>query len=413
MEATKRLLSSERGWRTFVTMVFVGAVVVRIASILVDRAGGNDLQIYTYFARLVLEGNNPYDAPADGPIDPRYGDNPVGELGLFAAALWIYDSRTAIRGMFIVADVATLALIAFGYVRSRWWKAQIMVFFAFNPLILHQWSISGDDKTVLFALIVALLVSLERGWLVGAWVAATVLGILKWLSAYFLLPLFLFTCRSRSTRAGLGLLGISLIAIGVTMIPYFPDSLKPIQRRRTRLELDPGHASLTKFLDEVGLYDHRMVTVLTAVAILAITVLFVRSRIDLRETIVLSIAAAFVFLPDQGINRTVFIAVPFLLIMRLTVHKLIAVWAASLVTAGAAVIASERFESAARSGDVPLGTVLTDLVGPFESNRFVLLGNVFLVVVVGLYAFDRVRGRVDTEPAAHALRLKGHVEAGR
>jgi hypothetical protein len=31
-------------------------------------------------------------------------------------------------------------------------------------------------------------------------------------------------------------------------------------------------------------------------------------------------------------------------------------------------------------------------LGPFAATRFVILGNVFMVVVIGLYAIDRLRG---------------------
>lgn len=399
-------MASDRAWHAFLATAFVGALLIRVICILAHRFGGDDLHIYVDFARFILHGENPYDQPAHGTFDPKYGDNSVGELGFFAAILALYDSRTALRGAFIVADLTTLALLAFGYVRSRWWKAQLMVFYAFNPLILDEWAINGDDKTVLFCLIVMLLVTLERGWLIGAWVAATVLGVLKWLSAYFLVPLVLYTGRALGFRWAASLLAGSLLAVVVSMVPYFPDSLTPIHRRQDRLQLAPRHASFTRLLDEVGLYRPAVVTVLTALAILGILILFLTSRIDLREAIVLSIASAFVFLPDNGLNRLVFVATPFLLIMRLSARRLVVIWLASLVSVAAGVITSRKFESAAHSGRVPLGTTLTDLLGPYGSTQFVLLANVYLVVILGLFASDRLRGRVDVQSHANALRLQ-------
>ena len=91
--------------------------------------------------------------------------------------------------------------------------------------------------------------------------------------------------------------------------------------------------------------------------------------------------------------------------MRLSSGRLVAIWLASFVSVAAAVIESDKFES--RSDDIPLGTTLVDLVGPLGSTRFVLFANVYLAVVLGLYAFDRVRGRVDIETYARALRLRG------
>jgi hypothetical protein len=406
VRATTGPLASDRTWRAFLVVVLVGSVIARALCILGDRAGGDDLQIYTYFARLVLRGRNPYDAPETGPIDPAYGDNPVGELGFFAGVLALYDSRTALRVVFVSADLAVLTLLAFGYVRTRWWKAQLMVFYAFNPLVLHQWAVNGDDKTVLVAVIVAMLVALERRRFGAAWLAATVLGLLKWLSAYFFVPLVLLTARSLGGMRTVLLAAASVLVVAASMVPYFPDSLTPIARRRERLELEPGHASFTNLLEELGVYHSAMVNVMTAGVILAILVLFVKSRIDMREAVVLSVAAAFLPLPDNGVNRLLFVALPFLLVMRLSNARMAALWIASLVTLVGTVVTTEKFRSAA--DDVPLGTTLVDLIGPFGSTQFVVLGNVFLISVLALYGFDRLRGRVDEPAIARALRLTHH-----
>lgn len=396
-------LASDRRWRAFVVAVLVGSVVVRALCIVGDRHGGSDLQIYTYFARLILRGSNPYDAPATGPIDRAYGDEPVGEFAFFAGVLSLYDSPTTLRALFVLVDVAVLALLALGYRRTRWWKAQLMVFYAFNPLVLHVWTVSAQDNTILFALIVAILVALERARLGAAWVAATALGAFKWLSAYFFVPLVLFTARSAGWFRASVLAVASALVIAGTMAPYFPDSVTWITRRRVRLEADPHHASITNLLEELGAYHSAMVTAVTAGAVVAIYVLFWKSRIDMREVVVLSMAAAVVPVPDNGVNRLVFVALPFLLVMRLSAPRMAVVWISSLVTLVGTVVTTDRFRSAA--SDVPLGTALVDLIGPFGSTQFVVLGNVFLIAAIALYVSDRLRGRVD-EPAVSAkLRL--------
>ncbi len=91
--------------------------------------------------------------------------------------------------------------------------------------------------------------------------------------------------------------------------------------------------------------------------------------------------------------------------MRLSAGRLLAIWIASFVSVAAAVVASGKFESATESGNIPFGTALMDLVGPIGSTRFVIFANVYLVVVLGIYAFDRVRGKVDVETHARNLRL--------
>jgi hypothetical protein len=266
--------------------------------------------------------------------------------------------------------------------------------------------VNGDDKTVLVAVIVAMLVALERRRFGAAWLAATVLGLLKWLSAYFFVPLVLLTARSLGGMRTVLLAAASVLVVAASMVPYFPDSLTPIARRRERLELEPGHASFTNLLEELGVYHSAMVNVMTAGVILAILVLFVKSRIDMREAVVLSVAAAFLPLPDNGVNRLLFVALPFLLVMRLSNARMAALWIASLVTLVGTVVTTEKFRSAA--DDVPLGTTLVDLIGPFGSTQFVVLGNVFLISVLALYGFDRLRGRVDEPAIARALRLTHH-----
>ena len=389
---------------SFILAVLVGAVVARLLAIAAYRYGGDDLTVYTYFSRLLLHGQNPFDAPQAGAVDPVYADNPTGELGLFAAVLQLYDSRTALRVFFLVADLTTVLTVAFLFRRPMWWRAHLMLLLAFNPFILVRWHFYGADKTVLFLWIALLIAFLEQERHALAWTATTVLGILKWMSAYIVLPLAAFTASRRGPGRALLAVALSFLAVAVTTIPFFPDSLKPWHRRQDRLDHRPDHESVTRLLDAIGLWDPLIVKVFVPAALIAIFVLFLADRIDIREAVVLSLAASLILLPD--ITRTEFIAVPFLLIMRLTRWRLVAIWVAAALSAVATVGASNKADT------LPFSSVLERLFDSTEyegSLFYVFVINLFLFVVLAIYAADRLRGHVDVE---HSWDLRFHPPSG-
>jgi len=378
-------------WR-FTLVVLIGGTLARLVGIAAYRYGGDDLTVYTYFPRLLLHGQNPFDAPAGGAFDPVYADNPQGEMGLFAGVLWLYDSRTALRILFLIADLASILAVAFLFRRPTWWRAHLMLLVAFNPLLLMRWHFYSADKTVLFLWIALLIAFLEQERHALAWTATTVLGILKWMSAYIVLPLAAFTASRRGPGRAVLAVGLSVLAVAATTVPYFPDSLQPWNRRQARLDHRPDHESVTRLLDAVGLWHPLMVKIFVPAALIAIFALFLADRIDIREAVVLSIAASLFLLPD--ITRTEFIALPFLLITRLSPVRLLAIWVASTLSAIAVVGTTNKV------GSLPFGSVLDRLFGSTEyegSLFYVFVINLFLFVVLLIYAADRLRGRVDLD----------------
>jgi len=381
----------------FVLFVLAGAVIVRVLSIAAYRYGGDDLTVYTYFSRLLLHGQNPFDAPPGGAVDPVYADNPTGELGLYAGILGLYDSRTALRVLFLVADLASVLAVAYLFRRPRWWRMQLMLLIAFNPFLVIRWTFWAEDKTVLFLWLALLIAFLEQDRHVAAWTAATVLGVLKWISAYLVLPLVAFTASRRGYGRALLAVALSFLAVAAITVPFFPDSLKPWSRREARLNVVPEHESPTRLLDAVGLWDPLVVKIFVPVALLAIFVVYLAGRIDIREAVVLSFASSLILLPDIG--RVEFVALPFVLIMRLTPLRLLAIWGSSIVSSIAAVGESRKADA------LPLGSMLERFLGSGDGTLlYVFLVNLFLFVVLLLYAADRVRGRVDID-AAWALRF--------
>jgi len=183
-----------------------------------------------------------------------------------------------------------------------------------------------------------------------------------------------------------------LLAVAVTTIPFFPDSLQPWHRRQDRLDHRPDHESVTRLLDAVGLWDPLIVKIFVPMALIAIFVLFLADRIDIRDAVVLSLAASLILLPD--ITRTEFIAVPFLLLVTLTKWRLVAIWTAATLSAIAEVGASSKAES------LPFSSLLERLFASSEydgSLFYVFVVNLFLFVVLAIYAADRLRGHVDVE----------------
>jgi hypothetical protein len=386
----------------FVLFVLAGAVIVRVLSIAAYRYGGDDLTVYTYFSRLLLHGQNPFDAPPGvGPRNPVYADNPTGSLGLYAGILALWDSRTALRILFLVADLASVLTVAYLFRRPRWWRVQLMLLIAFNPFLLIRWTFSAEDKTLLFLWLALLIAFLEQDRHIASWTAATVLGILKWLSVYLVLPLAAFTASRRGYSRALLAVGLSFLTVAVITIPFFPDSLKPWSRREARLNVVPEHESPTRLLDAVGLWDPLVVKIFIPAAVLAVFALYLAGRIDIREAVILSFGAAIVLLPDIG--RGEWVALPLILIMRLTPLRLLAIWGSSIISSIDTVAESRK------GRNLPFHPFFERLLGSGEGTLLhVFLLNLFFFVVLLLYAVDRMRGRVDID-AAWTLRFSWPV----
>jgi len=383
-------------WHLLVLGVALAAFCVRIVVIHLWRSGGYDLSIYRYFGRLAMQGSDPYTAPPHGAVPGIYGDNQPFELLLFGGLLRIHGSVTTLRYFFALLESATLLLVGFGYAgRSRLWRLAVMTVIGFSPFVLLSWTGTSEDKGITILLLVLLLVSIERGSLTWAWVAAIVLFVVKFESLFFLIPLVVHTWRERGKRytalalaafAGAGVLGEA---------PYFPESLRAFTRRSARIDYAPDHASWTIILNRLGLYDHRLIRPLIVLTILLIAVAFIRAWIDLPAAVVLSMGASFFFLPDESYDRILLIAVPLLLVITLTKTRLAAIWLVNLVSAAA--LYAVVFETP-RIGPAP--TWFRRLAGPYASVHHVVFMNLILVLLLADVSVDLISGRLAVEAAA-------------
>jgi hypothetical protein len=368
-------------WRLRIVALAAVALLVRLLLIAVTD-GGADLAIYHWFGQLGLHGVNPYDAPAGGPIEPRFADSPPLEFALFAALLKLHDSPDTLRLFFALCDAGTVLLIGLAFPLARAWRWRAVLFYALNPFVLAAWTGFAEDKTLLFLLIAALLLALLRDRLEWAWAATAALTALKFLGAFFAPVLALHTLRARGRR-GLIPIALCLLAVALTCLIWFPDSLHMLDNRRTRANRDePIHASPLLFADRVGLYAAWEAQALALLSLLGVLALWWRERIDVREAVVLSIAAGYVWLPDQPSNRILLVLLPFLLLADLSRRAWRLLWAAS-IPATLAVVEASR--------ELPAG--LAEVIGPSGSLRQVVWLHLPLLVVAVAWTRDRSRER--------------------
>ncbi|MDQ2894829.1 MAG: hypothetical protein M3Y09_04185, partial [Actinomycetota bacterium] len=378
-------------WRAAVIAVAFGALVVRLLIIAHSR-GGQDLRMYTYFSRLPLHGVNPFGSPRGGLFPPVDGNNPPLEIAVFAGLLAIHDSPTTLRLLFAFADVAVVLLIGLRFPRPRRWRAAFIVFYAFNPFVLFAWTAFAEDKTLLFLGIAAWVLALERDREWGSWAAASALTVFKFLGAFAVPVLALHWLRTRHRRALAPIAAFVAIFLA-SNLAWFPESLDVFTRRNTRLAIDPPiHASPTILLARLGVYAPIEAQLLTAAALVAIFACFVARRIDVRDAVVWSLFAGYVFLPDDAFNRLLLITLPFMLILHYSIARWVAIWIVSSVAALAGVTATRGVPHVLATFAGPLRAVFTNEA----TVPHVIWMNLLPALVVTFHFLDRRRAGVST-----------------
>lgn len=402
---TRAVGALERHWRLVVAGTALAALLVRLG-VIATTGGGSDLRIYVYFARLLAAGENPYTAPAGGTVDPVYGDNPPLLFALFAGVLAIRDAPETLRIAFALADAAVIVLIGGWLRRPLAWRLGLMLFYGFSPFVLYSWTAHAEDKTLLFLGLAGLLVALERGSHAAAWLLTAGLTALKGVGAFWALPLALATWRARGGRAARLALGAFAVVFAAAQAPFFPSSLEAFARRADRMQIDPPiHASLLKPLAEVGLYDPWLARACTVAALVTVGAAFARRRIEAPVAVVLSMVAAYAFLPDQSDNRVLLLVLPVLLLTRLTPLRYVTLWVLSTVAAVGLVVELNGVPAALAG----LAPVATAVFGTYGSMQHVVIVNALLLWVLACHVRD-LRGQ---GPGAEADGVESPASRGR
>lgn len=408
------------GWPLVVAALAVSAFGLRL--FLIHRTvgyAGEDLRIYTYFADLANRGVNPYaNAPVGGAISPHYLDFPSAELVFFAKLLAIHDTQTTLRVVFAFADAVVVLALGLLLPGTRRRRIFLMTFYGFNPFALAAWTLDAEDKTLVFMLLVFVLIAVERVRLTEAWAASALLAALKWLSAFYFLPLILWSVASKGIRRST--LYVTVLACGfvASVAIYLPDSLDPLQRRDERLKLPPGHASLTQYLARVHAYTPAIAEVFPALMIVAATTAFFTRRIDVRQAIVLCFFGAFVLAPDESLDRVLLVALPLMIVIELGWLRVLLLWAASLVSAIGAFGGIPFAEISPVSGlvvRIPYGLrinhALGRATGAYASIPYVTFINVFLLAAFVVFLVDLVKTQRDERLLYRARPLAGEAAA--
>lgn len=396
MSSLTLALRRPAGWRLAVFAITVLAVLVRLL-IIAHSHGGSNLAIYTYFSRLALHGANPFNPPAHGVIKPIYANSPPPEVALFTALLAIHDSPTTLRLLFVLGDVAVLLLIGFCFPRPARWRLAFMLFYAFNPFVLLSWTVYAQDKTLLFFGIAALVLALERRRDWGAWLAVTALAVFKFLGTFAVPALALDWFRRRRWWALIPVAAFA-VALALANLPWFPKSLDAFSRRDDLLAINPPiHVAPTLLLARIGIYAPIEAKVLPVAATVVVLVVFATRRIDIREAVVWSLFAGYVFLPDDDFDRLVLITLPFLLLLDLSLGRWVLVWIVSTAAALAGYVATHGVPHVLSGVSGTLHTVFAHE----GTVRNMLWMNLLTILVVAYYLADRRAGRA---PVGNAVK---------
>lgn len=347
-----------RRWPWLLAAIALLGLAVRLV-IIAHSHGGNDLRIYVYFSRLGLHGKNPFAAPRVGLFPPSQSDQPSLETGIFEELLRLRNSPSTLRYLFALGDVAVILLVGLWTPRPRRWRLAFIVFYAFNPLVLLGWTVYAEDKTILFLGIVALLISLERRSEWGAWLSAAGLTAFKLIGIFVAPVLAVHSFRLGRWRALVPALAF-VAALILSSAPWFPKSLNVFTRRQTRLSINPPiHSSPTLLLARLHLYAPVEAKVLTAAALVAVFALYLARRLEIREAVVWSLFAGYIFLPDDPFNRLLLISLPFLFVVVMDRARWIALWVVSCVVALAAAVETRGVPHALSAIGSPLRAVFS------------------------------------------------------
>lgn len=209
-------------------LILGAAVLLRL--LLWPAPVSDDVHRYLWEGKLVLDGGNPYSAPAD---DPRWESRrdatwqamnhrdrptayPPGIQWIMATASAVSPTLHVFKALAITGDLITLLLLL-GLLRHHAAPLRWAGFYAFNPVVLIAFAAEGHFDSLMTAALLASLLAAARGKS-GAWFWLGVAIQIK-LVCLVLVPLFL----TRRLVRGCGWLPVVLIVPGLPFLSGLPE----------------------------------------------------------------------------------------------------------------------------------------------------------------------------------------------
>lgn len=365
-----------------------------------------DLRNYYWPSQAALRGENPYALWASGQSGEFRADMTPLELVVFVATAAVWNDPRALQVLFALFDALNMVLLGVLLERSRL-RLPFQIFYALGPLTIYNLVLVPQDKTILLTLTFLVFYLLAHQVLPAGSrrqeaggrpedcqlpttyrllivIVAALLASFKWLSVFYLVPLLIFISRDWRDLLKYGALFGGVMVL--THLLWFPDWLYVYQFRAARTAM-PMHIAPAVLLNALGWFDKNVLLTLLAVSLAAIYALFWFKRIDIFETIALSVMAGILWTPDMDPVHLSIIVLHFLLIINWSSRgRLIAVWGLSAWVAAVYALST-------RAGFTRYGLPDPRLwIGAYGSLQMIVLSYVMFVAVLAFYVFDKWRG---------------------
>jgi hypothetical protein len=231
--AVLRPPGGEAGAAGALRLVVALAVAYRLVFLFLPPALSTDLWRYLWDGRLVCAGLSPYaHAPADPALLPLRDDlyarlehrdvpaiYPPAAQALFAAGGACGRSATALKALFVGADLLGMVLIA-RLLRLRGLPPLRLLLYAWNPLVVIEVAWSGHlEPAALACALAGTAAIIQKRPMRGA-LALAVAGLVKLLPWFLFLPLW----RHLTRRAAAA--GAAAALVAVAFLPFAGDGAR-------------------------------------------------------------------------------------------------------------------------------------------------------------------------------------------
>ncbi len=355
-----------------------------------------DLRNYYWPAQAALKGENPYALWSSGKSGDFRADMAPLELLTYLGTVAVWNDPRAIQVLFALFDVVNIILLGVLLKQSPL-RLPFQVFYAVGPLTVYNLVMVPEDKTILLTLtllIFTLLLSPDKvlGWGGVRFrassfviVVAALLASFKWLSVFYLLPLLVYVSRDKLDFFKHTFLFAAILTL--SHLPWLPTWSYVYAFRSARLAT-PLHIAPAVLLNAIGAYNPLVMLFTLALLLLLIYAFFWLKRIDIFETIALSVMGGILWTPDMDPVHLSIVVLCFLLIVNWTTDaRMLAVWVLSLlVTAVYAISTHGDFSRFGLQG-------LELLTGKYGSVQMIVLSYVLFIAVFFFYLHDKIRGR--------------------